>query len=100
MSNRPTHKTKQIIVRTAPCENFTEQVNHHKAGRSKQVQHKLISSFLTLCLLCQYKVSTQKTQDIDSMLVQCWASVVDDGPTLNQHWVNVSCLLRSQFQTE
>ena len=22
----------------------------------------------------------------------CWASVVDDGPILNQHWVNVSCL--------
>ena len=21
------------------------------------------------------------------MLVQCWGSVVDDGPTLNQHWV-------------
>ena len=25
--------------------------------------------------------------------VKCWASVVDGGPTLNQHWVNVSCLL-------
>ena len=29
------------------------------------------------------------------MLVQCWASVVDDGPILYQHWVNVSCLLDS-----
>ena len=27
------------------------------------------------------------------MLVQCWASVTDGGPTLNQHYVNVSCLL-------
>ena len=23
------------------------------------------------------------------MLVQCWASVVDGGPTLSQHWLNV-----------
>ena len=23
----------------------------------------------------------------------CWASVADGGPTLNQRWVNVSCLL-------
>ena len=27
------------------------------------------------------------------MLVQCWAIVEDDGPTLNQHRVNVPCLL-------
>ena len=26
------------------------------------------------------------------MLVQCWASVADSGPTLNQHFVNVLCL--------
>ena len=25
------------------------------------------------------------------MLVQCWAVVHDAGPTLNQHWLNVSC---------
>ena len=29
------------------------------------------------------------------MLVLCWASVVDGGPTLNQHCVNDSCLLGS-----
>ena len=27
------------------------------------------------------------------MLVECWASVVDAGPTLNQHWFKVLCLL-------
>ena len=27
------------------------------------------------------------------MLVQGWASVVDGGATLNQQWVNVTCLL-------
>ena len=26
------------------------------------------------------------------MLVQCWASVADGGPALNQHWVNVLCM--------
>ena len=30
------------------------------------------------------------------MLVKCWASVVDDGPKLNQHRVNISCFDRSQ----
>ena len=43
--------------------------------------------FNTLCLL------TQQTRDVQPMLVQCWASVEDDGPTLYQHWLNVSCLL-------
>ena len=27
------------------------------------------------------------------MLVLCWASVADGGPELDQHYVNVSCLL-------
>ena len=31
------------------------------------------------------------------MLNQCWANVVDDGPTLVQHWVDVLCLLGEQF---
>ena len=28
---------------------------------------------------------TKQTRDIAHVLVQCWASVADDGPTLNQH---------------
>ena len=39
-------------------------------------------------------VSLQQTRDIEPLLVQCWASVYDAGPTLNQQWLNVSCLLR------
>ena len=27
------------------------------------------------------------------MLFYCWASVGDDGPTLKQHWLNISRLL-------
>ena len=26
------------------------------------------------------------------MLFYCWADIEDSGPTLKQHWVNVSCL--------
>ena len=36
---------------------------------------------------------SQQTRDVDPMLIQCWANVEDGGPTLNQYWVNVSCLL-------
>ena len=35
----------------------------------------------------------QQTPDIESKLVQCWATVFDAGPTLNQHRFNVWCLL-------
>ena len=38
--------------------------------------------------------ASQPSQDIYPMLFQCWASVEDGGPTLTQHWVNASCLLR------
>ena len=42
----------------------------------------------------------QQTRYINPVLVQCWASVVAGGPTLHQHWVDVSCLLgRSAGQT-
>ena len=32
-------------------------------------------------------IQTQQTRDIKPMLVQCLASVVDGGSTLNQHWL-------------
>ena len=36
---------------------------------------------------------TQQTWHIYLMFDQCWANVVDGGPTLVKHWVDVSCLL-------
>ena len=33
----------------------------------------------------------QEADDVYPMLVQCWSSVVDGGPTLNQHWSNILC---------
>ena len=44
--------------------------------------------------------TTQQTRDIDPMLDQCWASVVDGGQTLVQHWVDVSFLLGSEIRYE
>ena len=36
---------------------------------------------------------SQQEQYFGPMLSQCWASVVDGGPTLVQHRANVLCLL-------
>ena len=41
----------------------------------------------------KYNWTRDFTASIPAMLDQCWASVVDGGLTLVQHWVNVSCLL-------
>ena len=38
---------------------------------------------------------SQQTRGIDPMLFQCWPTVDDAGPTLNQHRVNVTYLLCS-----
>ena len=40
-----------------------------------------------------FKVMSQQTQDVESMLVWCWSNVVDGGPTSNEHWFNALCLL-------
>ena len=38
----------------------------------------------------------QQTRYIEPILSQCWADVVDGGPTLRQHcWFNVLCMLDS-----
>ena len=39
------------------------------------------------------KVTSQQYRDVETMLVECLASVTDDGPAFNQHCSNVSCLL-------
>ena len=38
-------------------------------------------------------IRPQQTRDIKPMLGSCWSSIVDDEPTLTQHWFNISCLL-------
>ena len=36
-------------------------------------------------------VQPDQIPDINPVLVQCWTSVSDAGPTLHQQWVNMSC---------
>ena len=40
-----------------------------------------------------YLLEAQRALDIHPRLVHCWASVYDAGPTFNQPWMNISCLL-------
>ena len=32
-------------------------------------------------------ITTQQTRDVHHLLIECWASVADAGPTFNQRWV-------------
>ena len=43
----------------------------------------------------RYRTSIPETETryVYPVLVQCWAIVYDAGLTLNQHWVNLSCML-------
>ena len=43
------------------------------------------------CLGAQTAAS-HRTRDVEPMLFQCWPTVCDAGPTLNQHWT-ILCLL-------
>ena len=36
---------------------------------------------------------SQQTQDAEPMLVWCWSSVYNAGPTSNQHWLKILCFL-------
>ena len=42
---------------------------------------------------CRCPLRSQQARDVHPMLVQYWPIVYDDGPTLYQHWVDISCLL-------
>ena len=68
-------------------------------GRPTLDQHRVdVSSLLETCTVEEYivqkaKYVLTKTRVVDAMLFQCWANIVDGGPTLNQHSVNILCLL-------
>ena len=52
--------------------------------------------FATRTIFWSFALLTQQTRDLHPMLFQCWASVEDGGPALEQHWVNVLCLLGNE----
>ena len=59
------------------------------------------SSFINYCSIIKKYMflyilligDLQQTRYVEPMSFYCWASVADNGPTLKQHWLNVSCLL-------
>ena len=70
--------------------------NYHYFIISKTHQHQREREFSPSRwyeFLAFLAMVTQETRGIDPILVKCWDSVVDGGPTLNQYWVHASCLL-------
>ena len=76
------------------------------ADRSMSVLPVVCSVFVTahsaVAFLGKYRsysqiyiitVMSQQTRYIYPMFDQCWANVIDGGPTLVKHQVDVSCLL-------
>ena len=45
-----------------------------------------------------WSIYSKQTRDFHPIMFLCWASVVDDGPTLNECWVYVSLLLAWPWQ--
>ena len=52
-----------------------------------------VLSEFTIPFWCETLVNTPSKHDVDPMLVQCWPTICDAGPTSNQHRLNASCLL-------
>ena len=68
-------------------------VAKYGASVTEVVSHIRTTSRRDITNLWSLYPSSQQTQDIVPMLVQCWFTVYDAGPTLNQQWDSVSCLL-------
>ena len=58
-------------------------------GRAKVNSSSCSRETYAVTAVCLCRWNSQETRDVDQMLVQRWADVVDGGSTLNQHWVNV-----------
>ena len=61
-----------------------------KQGQYHQKLYKVLGTIKNFILLY---ITLLFTLSSSSGINQCWTSVVDDGPKLNRHWVNVSYLL-------
>ena len=62
---------------------------------TKDTSGNAVPVLTTVCHYSYYAYNTPVNRYTDPMLVQCWSIVCDAGPTLSQHWIIVSCLLRS-----
>ena len=67
-------------------------VRRHKAVTAYFSSKQLLPfGFAQLSLYHRETCTYQQTWDVDPMLVYCWPTVYDAGPTVNQRWANVSC---------
>ena len=78
------------------------QVHERSGPRDRHGNHgdnlgflPLYSHLISPCViggfLPQAKKYIPSNMSFKPMLVQCWAIVVNAGPTLNQHWIRVTC---------
>ena len=47
-------------------------------------------------IMCYLESPYKQLRDVDLMLDQCWADVIDGGLALSQHWFNDPALIQNQ----
>ena len=77
------NSTQQTRAQTQCCFNVGPPLNQHKTYAIQ-----LFSFFRQFTSVSDNR--NQQLWDIYPMLVWCWASVKEGGPTSNQHWVDVN----------
>ena len=61
---------------------------------TRTIQSHVMTQFtMTYLVFGDVRDTSQQTRHNYPMFDQCWPNVVDGGPTLVEHWVDVSCLL-------
>ena len=84
-----------IVTTNVQSRPFQRQSGFSAENTTKETVLLWLSSGVYCCqgALRYCHTWNQQGRDDKPVLVQCWASVVDAGTTLYQHWINVSCVL-------
>ena len=67
--------------------------SHYSVCGFKSCNRDTRNPIMYFCVCCKKSSASPEDRVTDPLLAQCWSSVYDTGPTLNQQWVYVSCLL-------
>ena len=65
----------------------------HRLACRPSIKPTLTKRLMFVRLRLVFVGLTQQTRHLEPVLVQCWSTVNDAGPTLTQHWLNVSRVL-------
>ena len=94
--------TVKLLLATDVLHTEKLPVSNHR-NKSNNISHAGLILFqrlrcwhnneLTVVKRLLFTVISQQTRDVDPMLVYCWPTICNAGPTVYRHWVNVSCLL-------